>query len=90
MAVENGEWVPHGADWDSPEREGGIRKILQQEGRIPEQEDHGPLWGEEYRQNKGEQTMKITSIALDLDGTTLNSRGVLSERTRHISQRLFQ
>ena len=82
MAVENGEWVPHGADWDSPEREGGIRKILQQEGRIPEQEDHGPLWGEEYRQNKGEQTMKITSIALDLDGTTLNSRGVLSERTR--------
>ena len=26
--------------------------------------------------------MKITSIALDLDGTTLNSRGVLSERTR--------
>ncbi|HIX98195.1 Cof-type HAD-IIB family hydrolase [Faecalicatena contorta] len=26
--------------------------------------------------------MKITSIALDLDGTTLNSRGILSERTR--------
>ncbi len=26
--------------------------------------------------------MKITSIALDLDGTTLNSRGILSRRTR--------
>ncbi|MDD7738648.1 MAG: HAD hydrolase family protein, partial [Lachnospiraceae bacterium] len=26
--------------------------------------------------------MKITAIALDLDGTTLTSRGSLSERTR--------
>ena len=34
--------------------------------------------------------MKITSIALDLDGTTLNSQGVLSERTRRALVRAAQ
>ncbi len=34
MAVENGEWVPHGADWDSPERIRSWRELIDYVDRV--------------------------------------------------------